>query len=297
MKNEKYYSTGKASKICGVSARMLRYYEEIGLIIPDRIDEKSGYRYYLPETLLAIQGVRYMADSGFSLEEIGKFWHEDPDYMKKTFIESIDKTKEKINYQIHRLESLKDWLSLFIEGDNVRQHIGSFDADIKYFPEQRYFSFTREHPVDEEKADITTEIQYMTASKQDGRSMVDVGGAMIFVYGNYEDRMNGNITRETICQTIYSNSANLENTRVCSGFLGVSSYHTGSLENVSETYTKMIEWAENHNFHLRGDSMERRVIDHFSTKDPSDYVTNIILPVKEDSSYMQLMYEYSNKRP
>ena len=34
---EDLYSIGKVSKICDVSQRMLRYYEEIGLIRPDEI--------------------------------------------------------------------------------------------------------------------------------------------------------------------------------------------------------------------------------------------------------------------
>ena len=44
MGQKKLYSIGKVSKICDVSQRMLRYYEEIGLIRPDRIAEPSHYR-------------------------------------------------------------------------------------------------------------------------------------------------------------------------------------------------------------------------------------------------------------
>ena len=39
-------SIGEFSKICGVSQKTLRYYDEIGLIKPHEINPKSNYRYY-----------------------------------------------------------------------------------------------------------------------------------------------------------------------------------------------------------------------------------------------------------
>ena len=44
-------SIGEFSKICKVSTKTLRYYAEIGLILPSEIDPKNGYRYYAIEQL------------------------------------------------------------------------------------------------------------------------------------------------------------------------------------------------------------------------------------------------------
>ena len=43
MEQETLYTIGQVSKICDVSQRMLRYYEEVGLITPDRIANPSHY--------------------------------------------------------------------------------------------------------------------------------------------------------------------------------------------------------------------------------------------------------------
>ena len=72
MAKEGLYSIGKVSKICDVSPRTLRYYEEVGLLQPDRINERSGYRYYSAESMYQVQVIRYLSDEGFSLEEIGQ---------------------------------------------------------------------------------------------------------------------------------------------------------------------------------------------------------------------------------
>ena len=44
-------SIGAFSKICKVSAKTLRYYAEIGLILPGEINPENGYRYYAIEQL------------------------------------------------------------------------------------------------------------------------------------------------------------------------------------------------------------------------------------------------------
>ena len=44
-------SIGEFSKICQVSAKTLRYYDEIGLLRPEEINPENGYRYYRVEQL------------------------------------------------------------------------------------------------------------------------------------------------------------------------------------------------------------------------------------------------------
>ena len=43
---------GEFSKLSRISIRMLRYYDDIGLIKPYFIDPVNGYRYYHEESLL-----------------------------------------------------------------------------------------------------------------------------------------------------------------------------------------------------------------------------------------------------
>ncbi len=41
------YSIGEYARIAQVSKRLLRYYDEIGLFQPVKIDRASGHRYYI----------------------------------------------------------------------------------------------------------------------------------------------------------------------------------------------------------------------------------------------------------
>jgi Cu(I)-responsive transcriptional regulator len=62
---------GSAAKASGVSQRMIRHYEKIGLIpAPARRD--SGYRDYAPADVARLRFIANARDLGFPIEEIGQ---------------------------------------------------------------------------------------------------------------------------------------------------------------------------------------------------------------------------------
>ncbi len=65
------YSSNQVSKMSGVSARTLRYYDEIGLLKPARI-ALSGYRIYGQAELDMLQQILFYKEMGFSLTDIRK---------------------------------------------------------------------------------------------------------------------------------------------------------------------------------------------------------------------------------
>ncbi len=63
---------GDFAKICNVSARTLRYYDDEGVLKADFVDEATGYRFYSPEAVEKYKKLVFYKELGFSLQEIKK---------------------------------------------------------------------------------------------------------------------------------------------------------------------------------------------------------------------------------
>jgi DNA-binding transcriptional MerR regulator len=61
------FTVGEFSRLAQVSKRMLRYYDEIGLLKPIHTDKVTGYRYYSAEQLPDLNRVLALKDLGLTL--------------------------------------------------------------------------------------------------------------------------------------------------------------------------------------------------------------------------------------
>ena len=72
----------KAAEICHMSPRNIRFYEEIGLIKPTRVE--NGYRDYDTEDIERLQQIRVLRNLGIGLESIKAYFKKE-----KTFEQII----------------------------------------------------------------------------------------------------------------------------------------------------------------------------------------------------------------
>ncbi len=71
------FRIGEFSKIAQVSGRMLRYYDEIGLLIPESIDPETSYRYYSARQLSQLNRILVLKELGLSLGQIAQLLRRD----------------------------------------------------------------------------------------------------------------------------------------------------------------------------------------------------------------------------
>ena len=95
------YTIKKMASLSGVSARTLRYYDEIGLLQPARINS-SGYRIYGQAEVNRLQQILFYRELDLKLDEIKEIL-EQPDFnVEQALYEHQQKLLEKRN-EIDRL--------------------------------------------------------------------------------------------------------------------------------------------------------------------------------------------------
>ena len=109
---------GDFAKRCQTTIKTLRYYDQMGLLVPDYIDNVSGYRYYGPEKVTEMNRITKLKDIGFTLEEIKQYCDAANDDERNRLIEekrwSLMKLAIETANQLEMLNSVKQNL---LKGD------------------------------------------------------------------------------------------------------------------------------------------------------------------------------------
>lgn len=91
---------GEFSQMMQVTVKTLRFYEQKGLLLPNEVDEWTGYRYYSLIQMQKLEAIRELQKLGFSLDEIKDLFDDD------THIPSESQLSKKISDTEQQLKNL-----------------------------------------------------------------------------------------------------------------------------------------------------------------------------------------------
>lgn len=131
------YTVQKLAAIAGVSTRTLRYYDEIGILKPARINS-SGYRIYGDSEINMLQQILFYREMGVALENIKEI------ITKPSFNKS-----EALNEHHKKLLEKREQLDMLIL--NVEKTIASMKGDIKMADKEKFEGFKRKLVEENEK--------------------------------------------------------------------------------------------------------------------------------------------------
>ncbi len=106
------YTIGEFSRISGLSIKALRLYHEKGLLVPSKIDDSSGYRYYDHKNAERARIITHLRDMEFGLDDIGEMLEDAND--DADVVGFFDRKKEKIISRIRRHRNIVKNLDLII---------------------------------------------------------------------------------------------------------------------------------------------------------------------------------------
>ena len=110
MGNKTRLKIGEFSRLMQVTIKTLRHYELKELLIPDEVDEWTGYRYYSIGQMQKLNSIRNLQRLGFTLEEIRDL-HDDESHTPsiEQLTEKIKETEKLLQLLIARRNQLIEW--------------------------------------------------------------------------------------------------------------------------------------------------------------------------------------------
>lgn len=271
-------SIGEFSKICGVSTKTLRYYGEIGLINPDEINSKNGYRYYSVEQLKKMIFINRLKSYNFSLEEIKVIAELEEYESEEKLYSALNRKRKKIQEKLSAFEYTLKQISNDIlnleKGIQIMSYLDNIEVQL----------------VETQPKNILYIRQMMSSDDYTAG------------YGKYFNRLYEKIATEKLTlldkpMTIYHspeyNPAGndtefaipieeaVKGTRDLHGGLCAKSVLKGSYSELTSVFAKLREWVENEGYELVKSPYEIYVTDPYKASIPEDIVTEVYFPVKK----------------
>jgi len=123
------YTVQKLGKIAGISPRTLRYYDEIGLLKPKRINS-SGYRIYGESEVNRLQQILFYRELGVSLESI-------KDIVTAPSFDGAKALREHHEKLLEKREQLNELIA------NVEKTIAMTEGRMKMSDKEKFQGFKR----------------------------------------------------------------------------------------------------------------------------------------------------------
>lgn len=121
------YTIGELSQAAQVTVKTIRYYQDLGILYPVKIDGETGYRYYDNSSYDRVISILALKKLGFSLKEIQNILRDcSEDEELKEFINSkID----DIKFKVKELRKMETQLSVFIS--QIKNSSHEFNETVK----------------------------------------------------------------------------------------------------------------------------------------------------------------------
>jgi len=264
------YQIGDFSKMAQVTTKMLKYYEQCGLIKPVKIEQSSGYRYYGVEQLIPVARIRAYLDMGFSTSEI------------KEMLNAGDNT-ERFNCKIAELqkeieenERKMALLSFYKEALKNHEFNQEYRVTIKNIKSRPIASKRFILP---NVFDLPDEWgRYYENVQRSGSKIVSFPNSLTCFHDEEYCLENNDIELMLFIEKPGAKGQGFTY-RLLDGFKAVSIIHNGRYEFLNEAYAFAYRWIAFNGYESAGDPMESYLNSIYNTQDEEKFITEVLIPV------------------
>ncbi|PLR80359.1 MerR family transcriptional regulator [Bacillus canaveralius] len=271
-------SIGEFSKICGVSTKTLRYYDEIGLINPDEINPETGYRYYSIRQLKKMLFINRLKSYHFSLEEIKAILELEDDQSSEKLCSALNRKireiQEKLNAFEYSLKQMSNDILNLEKGIPIMSYLDNIEVQLVETQPMNILYMRQMMSSDDYVAGY--EKYFSRLYEKIATEELTLLGTPMTIYHSPEYNPAGNDTEFAI-----PIEETVKETRDLPGGLCAKSVLKGSYSELTSVYAKLREWVENEGYELVKSPYEVYVTDPNQATVPEDIVTEVYFPVEK----------------
>lgn len=267
---------GDFSKLSRISIRMLRHYDEIGLLHPSEVDHFTGYRYYRESQLPLAGRIQALKELGFGLAAIKEILekYEDAEKMEAFLLirkrELEDKARQ-ISQSLLLLDSTLKWL----RKDGT---LMDYNVTLKTMPE-RYVASVRQIIPAYDCEGMLWELMCKELASQNVQQENPSYGMAIFHDEGHKD-VDPDVEIQISVAGTYQDTEHVK-FKTVPPIQIASAVYKGSYGQIQKVNAAVANWVVENGYDFDGKSFCIYHVNPGQASNPEELVTEVCFPVKK----------------
>ncbi|MCI1666404.1 MAG: MerR family transcriptional regulator [Atopobiaceae bacterium] len=265
------FRIGEFSKMGMTTVKTLRYYDEIGLLEPEAVDDATGYRLYSSAQLTQLHRIQSLRQAGLTIDEVRRIISGDDatPILRRRAAETGD--------ELTRLRDRLSRIEFILEGKQEERAM-SYSATIKHIPDCIVYSCEMTmHGFDEYFTRIPALGEKIKTRYPDLRCAVPEYCFVINRDREWKETDNHIEFGEAVTQM----KPDFDDVRfhALPATDVVSVMHEGAYEDMDQAFAFAMDWIESNGYRVTDDPRCSYIDGIWNKKDPADWLTEVQIPV------------------
>lgn len=292
MEDREQYTIGETASLTGFTAKTLRYYDSLGLIVPESRNKQNNYRYYSKKQIIDLLALKRLRDMGCNIKAL------------RTVVESSDLRSLYEQIQLRFVELHQEILdrekillentdfsdrlkeAIDLQGDGLDISYESFLADTCAIEEIPVcYLFAEERTIPNYNV-METSVNFRVDLYNKCRSMgFELVGPEVTTY--YTEPLGQFITQNCKVRIGIEVENKVGCAHICTfgGFLAATAIHIGTYATMANSHIKLIRWINSHGYEVAGEVSERFMMSPINILDECEQTIKIIIPIRKISHH------------
>ncbi len=267
---------GDFSKLSRISIRMLRHYDLIGLLVPESIDDFTGYRYYSENQLPLASRIAALKEMGFSLNMIDRILkvYDDTASLKEYLLLQQAELKEQAEKTGMQLRILETTLNRIGKDDNIMQ----YSVSVKEMPERYVASLRKIIPAYDKEGLLWEQLMKEVAPLS--IQYANPCNSLAVFHDKEFKEQDPDVEIQISVLGSYQNTASVIFKTVPSVTIASATYK-GGYDQLTVVNHAVADWARDNGYEFSEDMFTIYHVGPGQTKNPEEFVTEVCFPVSK----------------